>query len=188
MYDKWVLAARARPCAARTRLFGLISAHRSFAASYLTPKSLLNLLNLVAHVKGFFFPQDHRGYEIWGPPTPCPAHRSFADPSGNNLMVKIMYRCHHTPYFFLFFFFIVFGSFLFSFFTFFSPFLFLLILLFLTLLILLVGAILHLLILLLLYFKLFVILMIYKYTSFWGVFQRPSIFWSISNVYTGATI
>jgi hypothetical protein len=42
IYNKWVLAARARPCAARTRLFGLINtpngslrapppAHRSFA-------------------------------------------------------------------------------------------------------------------------------------------------------------
>ncbi len=47
-----------------------------------------------------------------------------------------------------------------------SIFQFLLILFFLSLLILLVGAILRLLILLLLYFKLFVILMVYKYTSF----------------------
>jgi hypothetical protein len=29
-----------------------------------------------------FFPMEHRGYEIWGP-LPRPAHRSFADPSGN---------------------------------------------------------------------------------------------------------
>jgi hypothetical protein len=50
------LASRARPCAARNRLFGFIAtpngalrgppAHRSFAASYSTPKNIYNLSNL----------------------------------------------------------------------------------------------------------------------------------------------
>ncbi len=51
-YNEWVLAARTRPCAARTRLIGLIAtpngrapAHRSFAASCSTPKTKWNLSN-----------------------------------------------------------------------------------------------------------------------------------------------
>ncbi len=73
--------------------------------------------------RAFFVPLDHMQtaevmkYEV---PCPRPAHRSFADPSGNIFVVTIMYRC--APIFFSFFK-IVFGSFLFVFlFFFFSPF------------------------------------------------------------------
>ncbi len=73
----------------------LISAHRSFLFD---PKKFIKSVELGSPTsRAFFFPQDHRGHEIWGPPAPRPAHHSFADPSGNNLGVKIMYRCHHTP-------------------------------------------------------------------------------------------
>jgi hypothetical protein len=87
-----------------------------------------------AHVKTFFLPLDHRGYEIMSSPAPRP-DRSFADPSGNCFGVKIIYRCEHTSQFFFAFFLFsfVFGSFLLVIlFFFFSPFQFLLILLFLS--------------------------------------------------------
>ena len=101
--------------------------------------------------RAFFFPQEHRGYGIWGPPAPRIANRSFADPSGNILGSKLCTGLTIRPNFFWFFFSIVFGYFLFLIlFPFYSPFQFLLILLFLSLLILLVGAILRLLFLLLL--------------------------------------
>jgi hypothetical protein len=110
-------------------------------------------------------------------PVPRPAHRSFADPSGNIFGVKLCTDVTIRPNFSSFFYFsIVFVSFrfviLFFFFSpSFYPSLLLLILLFLSLLILLVGAILRLLILLFLYFDcLFYrhacILMIYTYPSF----------------------
>jgi hypothetical protein len=77
------LAARARPWAARTRLFGLIDtpngalrappARRSFAVSYSTPKNIYKIYRTwAAHVKGFFFSLDHRGYQIGGPLSPAP--------------------------------------------------------------------------------------------------------------------
>jgi hypothetical protein len=79
------LAARARPCAARTRLFGLIDtpngalrappppARRSFAVSYSTPNNIYKIYRTwAAHIKGFFFPLDHKGYEIGGPLSPAP--------------------------------------------------------------------------------------------------------------------
>ncbi len=84
IYYQWVLTARARPCAARTRLFGLIATpngalrappptHRSFAASYLTPKNLLNPSNLGRPRQGLF--PFHRTaeamkYEVHLPPAP----------------------------------------------------------------------------------------------------------------------
>jgi hypothetical protein len=64
MIDYWVLAAHARPCAARTRLFELIAtpngalrappAHRTYAASYSTPKNIYNLSNLGRPHQGLF--------------------------------------------------------------------------------------------------------------------------------------
>jgi hypothetical protein len=86
-------------------------------------------------------------------PAPRPAHRNFADPSGNIFGVKIMYRC--AQIFLVFLFSIVsIGSFLFVVLLFFfSPFQLRFILLFFSLLILLVSTILRLLILLFLYFN-----------------------------------
>ncbi len=83
--------------------------------------------------RAFFFSQEHRGYELWGPPAPRIANRSFADPSGNILGSKLCTGATIRPnFFFGFFFSIVFGSFLFIIlFLFYSPFQFLLILLFL---------------------------------------------------------
>jgi hypothetical protein len=63
--DQWVLAARARPCTARTRLIGLIATPNGalraphlrpsrFAASYLTQKNLFNLSNLGRPRQGLF--------------------------------------------------------------------------------------------------------------------------------------
>ncbi len=103
---------RARPCAARTRLFGLIATPNGalrdphlrpsqLRCFLFDPKKFIKSVELGSPTsRAFFFPQDHRGYETWGPPAPRPAHRSVADPSGNNLGVKIMNRCHHTPKFF----------------------------------------------------------------------------------------
>ena len=48
-----------------------------------------------------FFPMNHRGYEIWGP-LPHPAHRSFADPSGNIFGVKLCSNATIRPNFFVF--------------------------------------------------------------------------------------
>ncbi len=71
---------------------------------------------------------------------PRPAHRSFADPSGNILGSKVYTGATIHTKFFRFFSSLVFGSFPFvSLFLFFSPFQFLIILLFLSLHILLVG-------------------------------------------------
>ncbi len=180
--NQWVLAARARPCAARTCLFELIAtpnralraplpAHRSFAVSYLTPKNILNLSNLGRPRQG-----------------PFSFHR--------NTEANIMYRCYHTPYFFLVFVFYCFWifsiyyslPFLLSFSI--SSYSCLLILLFLSLLILLVGAILRLPFLLLLYFKLFVdlqtcILMIYVHISviLMGFLKGPSLFYLLILLY-----
>jgi hypothetical protein len=74
----------------RTRLFGFIAtpdgvlrATPPIAASLLLirpPKIFTIYRTLAAYVNGFF--SFHRGYEISGP-CPRPAHRSFADPSGN---------------------------------------------------------------------------------------------------------
>jgi hypothetical protein len=86
-------------------------------------------------------------------PAPHPAHRSFADPSGNFFGVKIMSRCA-LIFWVLILSIVSIGSFLFVvLFFFFSPFQLRLILLFFSLLILLVSTILRLLILLFLYFK-----------------------------------
>jgi hypothetical protein len=135
----------------------LIYAHRSFAASYLTPKILLNLSNLGRPRQGLF--SFHRNteamkYEVHLHPAP-PIAASLILPAiiwGSKLCTGATIR--PNLFVFLFYSFWIF-SFYYSF-PFFSPFQFLLILLFLSLLILLVGAILRLLILLLLYFKLFV--------------------------------
>ncbi len=118
-------------------------------------------------------------------PAPSPAHRSFADPSGNILRSKVYTGATIRTNFFRFFFSLVFGSFLFVIlFFFFSPNQFLLILLFLSLLIL------RLLILLLLYFKLFVvlqtcILIIYVYISvvLRGFSKGPSLFYLLILLY-----
>ncbi len=131
--------------------------------------------------RAFFFPLDHRGYEIWDPlpPRPRPTHRSFADPFGNILGSKCTDATIRPNFFRFFLFCIAFGSFLFVvLFFFFSPFKFLLIHLFLSfssslpLLILLVGTMLCLLILVFSYYKLFVVLQTwYVYPSFWGFFE-----------------
>ncbi len=170
---------------------------RSFAASYFTPKNILNLSNLGRPRQGPF--SFHRNTEAMKYKVPRIANRSFADPSGNILGSKLCTGATIRPNFFLFFFSIVFGSFLFIIlFPFYSPFQFLLILLFLSLLILfflsllilLVGAILRLLFLLLLYFKLFVdlqtcILMIYVHISviLRGFSKRPSLFYLLILLY-----
>jgi hypothetical protein len=146
------LAARARPCAARTRLFGLIAtpnralrgpplpAHRSFAVSYLTPKNILNLSNLGRPRQGPF--SFHRNtealkYEVHLPPA-SPIAALLILPAifwGQNFVPVPPYA---LIFLFWFFFSIVFGSFLFIIlFPFYPPFQFNLILLFLSLLILL---------------------------------------------------
>ncbi len=51
---------------------------------------------LAAHIQSFFFPRDHRGYEIWGPlPLPHPSKRRWF--FRKYFGVK-MYRCDNTPY------------------------------------------------------------------------------------------
>jgi hypothetical protein len=63
--------------------------HRSFAASYSTPKNIYNLSNLGRLRQGLFFlSTEAMKYEF---PCPCPAHRSFADPSGNIFAVKLCF-------------------------------------------------------------------------------------------------
>ncbi len=48
-------------------------ARRSFAVSYSTPQKIYKIYRTwAAHVKGFFFPLDHRGYEIGDPLSPAP--------------------------------------------------------------------------------------------------------------------
>ncbi len=56
-----------------------------------------------SHVKGFFLSTGpHR---LWNrrPPAPCPAHRSFADPSGNVLGSKLCTGATIRPNFYRFF-------------------------------------------------------------------------------------
>jgi hypothetical protein len=80
------LASRERPCAARTRLFGFIAtpngalrappAHRSFAASYLTPKNIYNLSNLGRPRPGllsFQWTTEAMKYEVPSPTPPIAA-------------------------------------------------------------------------------------------------------------------
>ncbi len=127
MINQWVLAASARPCAARTRLLGLIAtpngalrapppplpAHRSFAVSYFTPKNILYLSNLGRPRQGPF--SFHRNteamkYEIHLPP---------ASPIAALLILPAIFLGQNyvpvPPYalIFLVFLSIVFGSFLF---------------------------------------------------------------------------
>jgi hypothetical protein len=124
------LASRARPYAARTRLFELIATqNRALRAPPPRPPIAASLLLIqppkiykiyrtwAAHVKGFFLPLDHMQteeaikYEV---PCPRPAHHSFADPSGNILGSKLCTGATKRPNFFRFFLFcMVFGSFLF---------------------------------------------------------------------------
>jgi hypothetical protein len=127
------LAARARPCAARSRLFQLIArhnralrappAHRSFAAYYSTPKNKLNLWNFGRPHPGLFSfhgTTEAMKYEV---PCPCPNHRSFADPFGNILGSKCTGATIRPNFFRFFLFCIAFGFFLFVIlFFFFSPF------------------------------------------------------------------
>ncbi len=125
-------------------------AHRSFAASYSTPKifTIYQTWRPRQGIFSFHWTTEAMEYEV-----PCtrPTHRSFADPCCNIFGVKLCTNATIRPYFLRFFLFsIVFGSFLFVIlFFFFSPFQFLLILL--------VGAILRLLILLFLHFNCFCI-------------------------------
>jgi hypothetical protein len=65
-----------------------LAAHRSFAASYSALKNIYNLSNLGRPTsRAFFFPLDHRGYEV-----PCPPSRPFRQYFG----VKSIYQCDHT--------------------------------------------------------------------------------------------
>ena len=48
-----------------------------------------NLGNGHSTSRAFLFPLGHRGSEIWDPLPPEPAHRRFADPSGNILGSKL---------------------------------------------------------------------------------------------------
>jgi hypothetical protein len=94
----WILAARARPCAAGTRLFGFIAtpnralrAPPPIAASLLLirpPKIFTIYRTWAAYVKGFFLSTDAMKYEV---PFPRPPHRSFADPSFNIFGVKLCF-------------------------------------------------------------------------------------------------
>jgi hypothetical protein len=80
------LASRARPCAARTRLFGFSAtpngalrappAHCSFAASYSTPKNIYNLSNLSRPRPGllsFQWTTEAMKYEVPSPTPPIAA-------------------------------------------------------------------------------------------------------------------
>ena len=84
-------------------------AHRSFAASQ---KYIKSIELGPPTSKAFFFPLDHMQtaeaikYEV---PCPSPAHRSFADASGNILRSKLCAGATTRPYFF---------SYLFLFFSF----------------------------------------------------------------------
>ncbi len=116
IYNQWVLAARARPSAARTRLLELIAMsngrcapHPPIAASLLLirpPKINKIYRTRAARVKGFpenkcFSSSSNLGLHRqglfsfhWTTQTmkyeaPCPAHRSFAEPSGNVLGSKL---------------------------------------------------------------------------------------------------
>jgi hypothetical protein len=206
------LAARARPCAARTRLLGLIATPNgalrpppsppiaALLFLILPPKNILNLSNLGRPRQGPF--SFHRNTEAMK----NEVHLPPASPIAALLILPAIFWGQnyvpvppHALIFFWFFFSIVFGSFLFIIlFPFYSPFQFLLILLFLSLLILLflsflilpVGAILRLLFLLLLYFKLFVdlqtcILMIYVHLSviLRGFSKGPSLFYLLILLY-----
>ena len=128
------MAARARPCAARTRLFELIA----------TPNGALRAPPRPLRLRCFLFdPQKYLQPIELGPPSgrprqglfsfhwtteamkyeiPCPrpAHRSFADPSDNIFGVNLCTDATIRPNYFGFFS-IVFGSFLFVILFFFSP-------------------------------------------------------------------
>ncbi len=121
------MAARARPCAARTRLFGLIvtlnGALRAppppiAAASYSTPKNIYSLSNLGRPRQGLFsfhWTTEAVKYEV-----PCPP-RPSQHPSDNNFEVNLCTDATIRPNSFGFFLFsIVFGSFLFVIVFFFS--------------------------------------------------------------------
>ncbi len=77
-------------------------AHRSFAASYSTPKNIYNLSNLGRPCQGLFsfhWTTEAMKYEV---PCPRPTHHSFADPSGNIFGVKLCTDATIRPYFFRF--------------------------------------------------------------------------------------
>jgi hypothetical protein len=139
------LAARARPCAARTRLFELIATQNRALRAHPSPLPIAASLLLSRP------PKIYKIYRTWA------AHRSFPDPSGNILWSKL---CTGATGSFLYSSLICSFcySLLFSSLLLFPSYPSFLILLFLSLLILLVGTILRLLILLFLYFKLFVVL------------------------------
>ncbi len=145
------------------------------------PKKYIKFIDLGPPMsKAFFFPLDHmQTAEAMKYEVPCPAHRSFADPSGNILGSKLCTSATKRPNIFRFFlFYIVFLDLLFLlfFFFFFSPFYFLLIHLFLSF-----SAYLslffsyryysYLLILLFLYFKLFVVLQTWYIRHSEGFFE-----------------
>ncbi len=158
------MASRARPCAARTRLFQLIATpNRALRAPLcpsqlrcllFDPKNKQNILNLDRPHPGLFSFHgitDAMKYEV---SCPCPTHHSFADPFGNILGSECT-GATIRPNFFDFSFCIS-TLFLLSFLI--SSYSSLLNLLFLPLLILLIGTMLCLHILIFLYFKLFVVL------------------------------
>jgi len=105
-WERWcgILAAGARPCAARTRLFGFIAtpnralrAPPPIAASLLLirPTKIFTIYRTwAAYVKGFFLSTEAMKYEV---PCPRPAHHSFADPSsiflGSNYVFYILTVC-----------------------------------------------------------------------------------------------
>jgi hypothetical protein len=135
----------------------------------------------------FFFPLDRRGYEV---PCPRPAHRSFADPSGNILGSKAYTGATIRTNFFRFFFFS------FWIFSFCYSLLFLLSFSISSYSSLLISsyssrrAILHLLILLLLYFKLFVVLHTCILTIYLHIYvilrdfsKRPSLFYLLIRLF-----
>jgi hypothetical protein len=110
------LASRARPCAARTRLFGHIASPNGALRApppiklrcfLFDTKNIYNLSNLGRPRQGIFsfhWTTEAMKYEV---PCPRPTHRSFADPSCNIFGVKLCTDATIRPYFlrfFLFFF------------------------------------------------------------------------------------
>ncbi len=128
---------RARALRAPVFLSLLLPQTGALRAPSPSPIALIFLFNPQKYIKSielgpptasaFFFPLDHRGYEIWGP-LPSTPDRSFADPSGNILGSKLCTGATIRPNLFRFFlfpfvldlFFLLFSSFSSDLFLFFS--------------------------------------------------------------------
>ncbi len=101
-----------------------LPAHRSFAASYSTPKNIYNLSNLGRLRQGFFSFNGNTEAMKYEVPCHCPTHRSFAGPSGNILGSKCTGATIRPNYFNFSFFVHIALDLFFSLFSFFSSLLF----------------------------------------------------------------